>query len=484
MKHFTPFNMLDFYKLSLYTIFIELKQADDQYLLVHGYTGAIDIANGSIVRHLKSHRNHLIPQESPFSINTFQLLLKRGYITDKNQDEEIIHVKKLAELLHRRDSILHKNFMFIISYDCNFRCPYCYENGISHNGRQWTKKQFDRQMVDRVFKAMLEIEPHQELHDKHITLYGGEPLLKENKEIVQYIVKKGRELGYVFEAITNGYDLLEFEDLLGPDQIRFLQITVDGAKKQHNKRRIHYTDKETFDRIIQNIDIALRHEVEVSVRVNTDADNYQDLETLTTLFDSLGYSQNKNFMFYSALLMDYEVPEEKKRQTQQRCAQNGSSTFHYMTHLEFNRKHQNSGYICQDTNVIKKIYTAMQDKKPLRLHSIYCSAQSGEYLFDPYGDIYGCWSHVGKPESALGHIGDSHIEWTKIREEWQERHTGKSESCSRCKYVFLCSGGCYFKAKLYNGINSTFCFNYPDTFKHAANKAYEKYYGLVKHADK
>ena len=194
MKHFTPFNMLDFYKLSLYTIFIELKQADDQYLLVHGYTGAIDIANGSIVRHLKSHRNHLVPQESPFSINTFQLLLKRGYITDKNQDEEIIHVKKLAELLHRRDSILHKNFMFIISYDCNFRCPYCYENGISHNGRQWTKKQFDRQMVDRVFKAMLEIEPHQELHDKHITLYGGEPLLKENKEIVQYIVKKGRGL--------------------------------------------------------------------------------------------------------------------------------------------------------------------------------------------------------------------------------------------------------------------------------------------------
>ena len=90
--------MLGFYKLSLYTIFVKLKQADDQYLLIHGYTGAIDIVNGSIVRHLKSHRNHLVPQEWPFTANTFQLLLKRGYITDRNQNEEIINANKILSI--------------------------------------------------------------------------------------------------------------------------------------------------------------------------------------------------------------------------------------------------------------------------------------------------------------------------------------------------------------------------------------------------
>ena len=45
---------------------------------------------------------------------------------------------------------------------------------------------------------MIEIEPRKQLQDSVITLYGGEPLLKENKEIVTYIVQEGRK-----EAISS-----------------------------------------------------------------------------------------------------------------------------------------------------------------------------------------------------------------------------------------------------------------------------------------
>jgi uncharacterized protein len=109
---------------------------------------------------------------------------------------------------------------------------------------------------------MFEIEPDIELHrkniEKNIVLYGGEPLLKENKEIVEYIVNKGVDLGYTFEAITNGYDLEAFTDLLSPDKIRSIQVTVDGMQENHDKKRIHFVTIKSFDKIITNIGIALK----------------------------------------------------------------------------------------------------------------------------------------------------------------------------------------------------------------------------------
>lgn len=78
--------------------------------------------------------------------------------------------------------------MFMVTYDCNFRCPYCYESEVSEGGRKWTKKTFTKDLVDRAFDAMLEIEPNRQKHSNLITLYGGEPLLAQNHDIIKYIV--------------------------------------------------------------------------------------------------------------------------------------------------------------------------------------------------------------------------------------------------------------------------------------------------------
>lgn len=55
-------------------------------------------------------------------------------------------------------------------------------------------------------------------------------MLAENKEIVSYIINEGITRGYKFVAITNGYDLDCYGDLLSPDKIYKVQITVDGPK--------------------------------------------------------------------------------------------------------------------------------------------------------------------------------------------------------------------------------------------------------------
>lgn len=101
-------------------------------------------------------------------------------------------------------------------------------------------------------------------------LYGGEPLLKKNQEVVKYIVNKGVSLGYRFAAISNGFELENYEDILGPDKLGALQITIDDPRDQHNTIRVHQDGFPTFDKILSNVEMALNKGCKVSVRMNTD----------------------------------------------------------------------------------------------------------------------------------------------------------------------------------------------------------------------
>ena len=222
---------------SYYTITVKLQAEDDKHMLIHGYTGAIDIVDSNIVNAMNAENISSVLSEDEIS-----LLSQRGYLTNKIIEEEQSYVAHFADVLHRMNSKLYKNFGFVITYDCNFRCPYCFENIISKHGTAWSKRTMTKEMVDKAYDAMLKIEPHRELHSNNIILYGGEPLLRENREIVEYIIKKGHNLGYKFKAITNGYDLNYYSDLISPKFFKSFQISIDGFREKHNSRKFHFKE--------------------------------------------------------------------------------------------------------------------------------------------------------------------------------------------------------------------------------------------------
>lgn len=397
---------------------------------------------------------------------TLELLIKRGYLTTKTQEEEQAHVAKIATLLHEAHKRLYKSFSFLITYNCNFRCPYCFENGISCNGSAWSGQVLSREMVDKAYSAMLNIEPRQELHSKNILLYGGEPLLKENKAIVSYIVHKGHTLGYTFNAITNGYDLDNYEELLSPELIHALQITLDGCKEYHDSRRKHYLGIGTFDKIIKNIGLALKHQVHVSVRINTDANNFGDVEKLSDLFHKLGYTNNPLFSFHSAVLRLYDTTKHNEN-------------IKYLSRDKFVAKHyteDKEDIACQDFNLYKKFLSCLNERKSLPIMSTSCSAQYGAYLFDPNGDIYTCLETVGKPEHVIGTYGTGTLEWTEARRFWLDRNISNSPNCKHCKYALFCGGGCLRQATFgKDGFGASKCTNYASILENAAKKAYSTF---------
>lgn len=472
------------YRLSSYTIFVELDEKE-RCMLVHGYTGTIDIVSREVASFIR-YRGPFVAEEFPFSDETLGALTRRGYLTFRTAPEERRIVQLMARSLHLKRKQKITGFMFLVTYKCNFRCPYCFETDVAGNEAKRNGKALTKTMVDRTFEAMREIEPDREKHFREITLYGGEPLLKENREIVRYIVEKGREKGYVFDAITNGYDLDHFEELLGPDAIRRVQITVDGDSRWHNRRRLHYLKNETFDKIVKNIGIALKHDVKVDVRVNADSLNIDSVSSLKELFGQLGYDKHPKFYFYLALITDLKHPESARKCEDRHCASESqpaaagaNKPVSLLSRREFNEKvrKMDTGIGYQYEDIAESIFNAISKREQLPFAAVGCGVQSGYYIFDPEGRIYTCWDTVGGESHVFGHYLNRPIEWnTSEVDKWQKRNVGTVARCSCCKYAFFCGGGCLSKTFLaQNGGDKPFCNDFPDIFRYSAQTAYRKY---------
>ena len=530
-------NSNETYKTSLYTIFIPLgaETESNEWMLVHGYTGAIDIVNNEIAGFLRKGGN-LTPQMIqenlyPFNAKSLDSLVNRGYLTSKKPSEEKDWVQKLANHLHSKNK-KGAGFVFLVAYDCNFRCPYCFENGISNNGKGWSKKTFTKDSVDRAFEAMLEIEPERSKISNGIVLYGGEPLLKRNKELVEYMIHKGLDNNFKFSAITNGYELQHYQHLLSPDKINQLQITVDGPKRIHDTRRTHFEDGSSYEQIMENIEMCLKQGVFISIRVNTEVNNFENLFELKEDFMKRGFYEFKNFSVYSGLIHGEEEmscnvvmtsgKSQEKAEKYTKAFQkltpidygvynpdaqyinfdaedtrytNNTIQFHYddtgapdseiirtMNRAEYMNKFKDAlakdpelKISCQDFGLQSKIKHVIGGNNLFNFVSTFCGAQTGMYILDPCGDIYACWELVGQDEYIVGSYKDK-IEFDEeALAKWQGKNISKVDACSKCKYAFFCGGGCMAGAlREGRGYNSPHCDGYPKLFQQIVPETYFK----------
>lgn len=436
------------YRLSSYTIVTELDHEPDCACMIHGYTGAIDVVDKDIVAFLESH-NIFKKSDIPCSETTQETLEKRGYITTMTTDEETEYVKQFANALYKKERSKGAGFTVVMSYDCNFCCPYCFEKGIKRDTTTFTPE-----MTDKLYQAIETIAPDKDKRSNEITLYGGEPLMKENKEAVAYFIKRGKELGFTFSAITNGYDLDHYEDLL--EEINYIQITIDGVRERHNARRLHCRAVPTFDKIVENIGLAIEKGVKVVVRVNTDRDNIDDIKELDSMFKELHYNESKLFRICSARLLNNSNSKKNK--------------YKFLTQSEYIKKMENLKLsdICQDHYLSDKIRSAIKNNRPISFSSTYCSSQTKGFVLDPLGNIYPCWEVVNKKEHCLGCYKGNEIVWNEENISAWRKCTLTEYDCIQCKYALLCGGGCPA-----NRLKSDRCLRMEDLINNSVNRAFK-----------
>lgn len=190
------------------------------------------------------------------------------------------------------------DYTILTTTDCNARCFYCYELGIS---RIPMTKETAREVAGYIIRKS-------EQKPVKIRWFGGEPLY--NRQAIETICDELNQNGISFEStmVSNGYYLDEdtIRQACSEWHLKKIQITLDGTEEIYNRTKA-YIDRDNespFLRVLNNIQTAAEAGIRVSVRLNMDAANAKDLlllaEQLAERFDG-----KANISVYPALLQTF-----------------------------------------------------------------------------------------------------------------------------------------------------------------------------------
>jgi len=291
--------------------------------------------------------------------------------------------------------------------------------------------------------------------------------------VVEHIIRSQQriDVSASFTAITNATELDAFIDLLSPTAISSIQVTLDGPKGLHDRRRIYANGSGSFEKILEHIQLALDSNVKVSVRVNVDRHNVEFLPDLANVLNSRGFDSYQNFSAYLAPINDY---------TGLKNAGTREDFFNsWELGLALRALHDSN----RETRIFSRVDGGIRDRVMGIFRSgerdsqktAFCGAHTGMYIFDSFGNIFACWDRTGDERLRIGTVGeDSKITINGMGDLWRSRNVASNDICKQCRYALHCGGGCAALAEVTSGtIMSNFCNAYGKRFRAAVAEAYE-----------
>jgi uncharacterized protein len=476
-------------RTSSYTIYIDLPGSEEM-LLVHTYTGAFDQVSRRVATYLRSLDSARPPKPLygdwtpeppvdgavvPPSDGTVERLRQRGYLTSMTREEEATFFSHYVEKLHAVYQRRWPSYLFMPTYDCNLRCAYCFQDHMRTDGRfKHLLRQMAPEMVDRIFAAMPRIEALHGIEpgaepNLDIGLFGGEPLLAANRPIVEHILRRARERGGAkLWAISNGTELEAYEDLLGPGKgIESLQITLDGPPAEHDGRRVHADGSGSWDQIARNVSMALQRGALVAIRTNVDRRNAVHLPALADELIRQGWN-----LFPSFLAQVAPIRAENDKTDRGTTM----STWELDRLLgELRESHPQVEVLGRvDDSVRTQALRIFTQQGAPSFKSSFCSAHTGMYIFDPFGDIYACWEKTGDDKVRIGHVEETGAVTFNfdVNAMWKSRTVASNPVCLHCRYNLYCGGGCAVLALHRGDFYKNFCDGFAHRFRASVAEAF------------
>ena len=454
-------------RVSTYEIILPLIGKDDKKiegkaLLVNGLYGALDVVDEITASKLREGNL----EELPFAMR--ERLALRGHITRKDEAGELADAKLLGRIWNKLIGHAGVGPVILPTYNCNFRCPYCFERHRLTRGEEWLGHEMKPEMVDAVFAAL---QKQKESGRKvgACSLYGGEPLLKENMDTVRHICEHAKAMGLGLSGVTNGYDLDAYIGLLEEFEFAHLQVTVDGVGKLNDRRRLHRDGLPTYDRILKNVALALEHGIDISLRVNVNGDNIGGIKALIDDLAARGLRE--------ASLEEREAArkeaEEAKQAGKPKPRRKGFFSYYFKAVSE---PHDSPTYVTEQQVMdailaagkspleaierqsqysmpMNGLQSAMQKKEYPSFNPAFCGSEQGMLVIGPDGLLYPCWDLVAMEEESVGFtdVETGRFFFSFGKAKWRTRTSDVMEPCRTCPYIFICRGGCAPQAKQEHG---------------------------------
>lgn len=377
------------YHQSKYNYILEISGEYCVYNTLYGGIIVLDVDEYEILSNGTAVKNSYTDTEKFFIDNGFWI---EDYV---NETEQYLKVCKFMR--ERRHDYV--NAVIAVTTKCNARCFYCFEKGMIQKDMT----------IESANKVIAYLKSRYDINKLlRITWYGGEPLM--NQEIISYITKELRKVysGYSAYMITNGllFDDETIKKAVYDWKIGVVQITLDGTEEMYNLRKNYISCNESpFKKVISNIKKLTEYNVNVSIRLNIDDDNFSDVIQLLE-FLRVEMAEIENLFIYPAVLtknkfMSDSTPEERA-----------------MNYME--RIFTDFGDIIDSERFIDaspKVYACMLD-------------DNNAVSIGTDGNLYLCEHYIDK---------DKYI----CNEENSINKPVITSECYNCKILPKCLGGCY-----------------------------------------
>lgn len=417
-------------KLSKYNLIIwdDLKK---QNILFNTLHGECFIADDKIVESIQHNNIGIL---SPDVINQFK---EKSIIIEDDIDEALYVEYFHNKMKFNSDSL---SFTILLTWACNLRCVYCYEGAGDIRNKSLNEEE-SGSIVKYIKKHIDMVRPH----NVSIMLFGGEPLLNLRageiilEEIADYCKEKNVSLNT--SIITNGV-LLDNEkvEFLKKYNCKYVQITLDGVKEIHDKRRVSKDGSSSFDKIVDILKLLNNRTdfVKPLIRVNIDKNNINSTEELLSYLATEGLN---------TCGLDFGIVHGGT----EACSAYSGSCF----------VEEELGELLSSLWELARKYGFNINPRPMRKF-IYCGLnKENAYTIAPTLDVYKCWEQVGEEKHKIGNIEHN----GNLKEnlysliDWMSINPVEVAECKECVYLPACGGGCAARAYDRNGsYHGTGCF--------------------------
>lgn len=337
-------------------------------------------------------------------------VLEKNKCLVKSEYDEINQINYLETL--SRTNRIDLNLTIAPTYACNFACTYCYEED--------RRNVFlDDSQVESIIKF---VDTFKDVKELYITWYGGEPLM--GIDTIEKLTKKIEPLGKKIKhhIVTNGYLLNKKNiEILDKLNIKTAQITLDGPKEIHDKRRPLLNGKGTFDQILKNIDLLFEMipDFGVSFRVNIDKTNNTCFKEIYNLLH-IRY-KGKRFNVYAGF-----VDEILACKSVNSCVFNRNDMYNFKKEMFINHK------------IDLGLYPSYKRQS--------CMAQMlNGYVIGADGNIFKCWNDIGIDEKAISNVKNPKItNPTLLFRYLNSANNIYDPKCKDCFFLPMCDGGCQY----------------------------------------
>lgn len=220
-------------------------------------------------------------------------LVEQEFIVD-NSIDEVERVRQLSKSVDEDESL----FLLTINptMNCNFKCWYCYETRVK-------KSKLDASSIGRINTFITRTLINEKIKEFNLSFFGGEPLLYFKNSVVPIIDHYLSECtGKVVQGnigfTSNGYLIDDyFLDYFLERNFRCgLQITLDGARDEHDLVRYVSSQKGSYSKILENTKRLAENGFFVRLRINYTSRNAESTLSIIDDFEDLSKEAKDKFL--------------------------------------------------------------------------------------------------------------------------------------------------------------------------------------------